>query len=190
MYLSKVLLTGGRAGNPYEVHRQLWRAFPDAQDRTRDFLFRAEWGRRRTTLPVLLQSLTEPRSSSDAGVEVLATKAFEPRLREGQVLRFALAANPTKRLSEARKRVPYVKHEEQVAWLRRKLAGAAEVLDADVVGQEALHFRKGGLPGKVVVMTFSGYLRTVEPDRLRSVMVSGIGPAKSFGCGLLTVARA
>ena len=42
MYLSRLLLTGEQLHNPYEIHRTLWLAFPDAVEQSRDFLFRVE----------------------------------------------------------------------------------------------------------------------------------------------------
>lgn len=36
--------------------------------------------------------------------------------------------------------------------------------------------------------TFEGRLTVTDPDRLRESLLDGIGPAKSYGCGLLTLA--
>lgn len=36
---------------------------------------------------------------------------------------------------------------------------------------------------------FSGVLTVTDPDRFRSALTTGIGPAKAFGCGLLLVRR-
>ena len=38
------------------------------------------------------------------------------------------------------------------------------------------------------IVTFEGHLRVREPEPLREVMLAGIGPAKAYGCGLLTLA--
>ena len=35
---------------------------------------------------------------------------------------------------------------------------------------------------------FEGVLRVEDPAVLRTALVSGIGPAKGYGCGLLTLA--
>lgn len=40
----------------------------------------------------------------------------------------------------------------------------------------------------IQVVTFEGRLQVTDPDRLREVMVTGIGRAKAYGCGLLTLA--
>jgi CRISPR system Cascade subunit CasE len=34
---------------------------------------------------------------------------------------------------------------------------------------------------------FSGVLSVIDPERLKEILFSGIGPAKSFGCGLLLI---
>jgi CRISPR system Cascade subunit CasE len=50
-----------------------------------------------------------------------------------------------------------------------------------------LYFRKDGEAGKIVAVTFDGLLRVVDPALLWQQMQQGIGPAKSFGCGLLSI---
>jgi CRISPR system Cascade subunit CasE len=35
---------------------------------------------------------------------------------------------------------------------------------------------------------FEGRLLITDPDALRAALVTGIGPAKGYGCGLLTLA--
>lgn len=40
----------------------------------------------------------------------------------------------------------------------------------------------------IQVVTFEGRLQVTDPDRLREVMVTGVGRAKAYGCGLLTLA--
>lgn len=37
-------------------------------------------------------------------------------------------------------------------------------------------------------ITFEGRLSVTDPDRLRTAMLTGIGPNKAYGCGLLTLA--
>ncbi|MEK6583319.1 MAG: type I-E CRISPR-associated protein Cas6/Cse3/CasE [Nitrospirota bacterium] len=39
-------------------------------------------------------------------------------------------------------------------------------------------------------MTYEGLLRVNGADTLAALLENGIGPAKSFGCGLLLVRRA
>ncbi|MET9782411.1 type I-E CRISPR-associated protein Cas6/Cse3/CasE [Nocardiopsis alba] len=43
-------------------------------------------------------------------------------------------------------------------------------------------------PITLVTATFEGRLRVTDPELLRSVLLNGLGPAKRYGCGLLTLA--
>lgn len=40
----------------------------------------------------------------------------------------------------------------------------------------------------LTVAQYDGHLRIEDPDALRSALTAGIGPAKAYGCGLLTLA--
>ena len=222
MYLSRLLLnTRNRdarrdLASPYDLHRTLARVFPgpradaeganEGRTPNHGLLFRAE-----PDAPggpaVLVQSLAEPdwRSLPDGYArQTDGPKPFEPRLCEGQRLRFRLVANPTvKKQVEGRKngaRVPLVHdrapagHPEVEAgyldWLERKAeAGGfavAHVVDAP--------FQTTGGRGKrgltLFGVRFDGALTVTSPDRLLHAVRSGIGPAKGFGFGLLSLAPA
>ena len=75
----------------------------------------------------------------------------------------------------------------KLQWLYRKLHNAATILAAVIDAQRPLYFRKDGKAGKIVIVTFDGLLRVLDPVLLWLQMQHGIGPAKSFGCGLLSV---
>jgi CRISPR system Cascade subunit CasE len=190
MYLSEALISAQGASNPYEIHRHLWRLFDRDASAPRPFLFRVRYGQRRGPAEILLQSAAPPDRTAGGEVAVLETKVLDPRFRKDQVLRFALCANPVKRLNEERCRVPLTRHEDQIGWLSRKLSGSAALVDTDVVQSETLHFRRHGTAGKIVTLTFTGYLRVADPEVMRRLLAEGVGPAKSFGCGLLSLARA
>ncbi|GAB7100777.1 hypothetical protein JCM3263A_22520 [Thermobifida fusca] len=53
------------------------------------------------------------------------------------------------------------------------------------------NFSKGarkGRPVSLVTVTFDGRLEVTDPDALRRALISGIGRAKAYGCGLMTLA--
>lgn len=198
MYLSRLLLTGEQLHNPYEIHRTLWLAFPDAAEQSRDFLFRVEQ-RSSRQVQVLVQSQRQPTDKVEHA-RLLASKALELNLLEGSQLRFMLMANPVKTIAdeqgrldskgEVKKcRVPLIKEEEQIAWLKRKLEGAALVNIVEIEKQLPLHFRKGSKPGKIQPYTFQGVLQVADAQGLQDLLQQGIGHAKAFGCGLLSLAR-
>ena len=84
-------------------------------------------------------------------------------------------------------RVPLIIEEQQLQWLHRKLHNAASIEAVVIHAQRPLYFRKDGKAGKIVTVTFDGLLRVLDPALLWLQMQHGIGPAKSFGCGLLSV---
>ena len=84
-------------------------------------------------------------------------------------------------------RVPLIVEEQQLQWLYRKLHNVASIEAAVIHAQRPLYFRKDGKAGKIVTVTFDGLLRVLDPALLWLQMQHGIGPAKSFGCGLLSV---
>ena len=197
MFLSKLALVGISARNPYDLHRQIWKAFPGRPDDSRPFLFRMEWvqrdggsyskGKDLAPLSVLLQSDVAPASPPGGSLVVLACKEFEPRPRPGQILRFSLCANPTKRLNRERAIVPLLREEERLKWLAGRLGESAQLAEASITDLRTVYFRPpGGRPGKIVSVTYTGYLQVKQPAELVYRMKNGIGRGKAFGCGLLT----
>lgn len=206
MHLSRIELDLRTARAPYQWHKALWELFPDRPEDERDFLFRLEAAVPGRPALVLLQSRSAPQDGSTRA-RILTMRTFEPNLANGQELRFRLLANPVRAIKDAGGRlraakqangqalvkscrVPLLKDEQQLDWLNRKFAGAAEVLAATAANGEPLHFRKPEQPpGKIVPCTFDGVLRVVDSTRLLELLAQGIGPAKAFGCGLLSLAR-
>lgn len=198
MFLSKWQLerTADLARNPYEIHKLLWRAFPDREQDARPFLFRLE-GRARWQ-NMLMQSTLPPSAIPAQRIRLLASKEVQPEFQPGQYLRFFVQVNPVKRLVEAKesqkkgKRVPLLDEDDQATWLQRQFQDTAD-LDWDYLRIEAkqnLFFRKHEQGGKIATVTFSGILQVKDSAGLRRLMETGIGPAKCFGCGLLSLARA
>jgi len=198
MYLSRILLTGDHLHNPYEIHRALWQAFPCDPDQARDFLFRVE-KRETCEVQVLLQSQRMPEDR-EKNIRLLATKAFDSSLPEGVYLRFLLIANPVKTITdeqgrlnakgEVKKcRVPLIKEDEQIEWLKRKLDEAALANDLEIEKQAPVYFRKSHRRGKIQPFAFKGLLQVQDSKLFEDLIQQGIGPAKAFGCGLLSLAR-
>lgn len=130
LYLSRLLLNPrsrqvmSEIAHPYEMHRTLMRAFPqatdDAQAKARDefgVLFRADVDDTRGVVKAYVQSRIEPDWSfldglddyilADTGIPEYESRDIMPAYRKiqgGQVLSFRLRANPTKR--NARKDEP------------------------------------------------------------------------------------
>ena len=206
MFISRIEMPWDCVRNPYEIHRCLWRLFPGEgkeargalEEERQGFLFRVEQYAAGRPVRVLLQSRLAPAAAE--GLALLGTRRFDPQPEAGQSLAFVLTANPVKTVVDSLKddkpgkrsatvRVPLVKEEEQRAWLIRKLAPGAEVEQATVRAHEPIYFRKSNRAGKIVSATFEGVLRVRDGAGLRDMLAKGIGPAKSFGCGLLLLRR-
>lgn len=131
---------------------------------------------------------------------------FLARLAPGQAWRFRLTANPTVTLRPAGedrqrgKRYAHVTVAQQLKWLvdRAERHGftlppdSAGEPSATVTGRDLARFRRGtdGM-GRTVTLskaTFDGVLKVDDADAMRHSLVHGIGPAKGYGCGLLTLA--
>ena len=206
MYLTKLVLNPRNRlaskclVHPYELHRTLMKAFPDNIDADRNrLLFRIESQRNRTEAPIVLAQSSSLKPDWNNLPETFLirpaeTKEFDPDFVSEQTLGFRLTANPTKKYEG--KRLPLVKEEEYFSWLERKgkLHGFT-VLSSNAAtfrigeGKEtaAQHRRKTSLP--LFGVRFDGFLRVEDPEGLLSAVSSGIGSAKSFGFGLLSVAR-
>lgn len=119
-------------------------------------------------------------------------------LSEGQEWGYRLTANPTRsvRLGEKTRsqRVGHVTAAQQLEWFtsRTHLWGFDTTGDegprAAVTKRATRTFRRKGQDITLVVAQFDGVLRVTDPDALRRVLTEGIGPAKAYGCGLLTLA--
>lgn len=189
-------------GNPYRVHQRLLMAFPDTQPGRVLFRIEDEWALPR----IIMQSEGEAQWDAAFGdFRVLASpvqqKSLHMDLLAGEVLRFRLRANPTKRLSAGcpgqrvdGPRVGLFKEEDQRAWVERKARGAGfELLSVDVRTLGTVVSRKSPAKHRTVqshlAVQFDGHLRVIDPAALNKSVRCGIGTAKAYGFGLLSLAR-
>jgi CRISPR system Cascade subunit CasE len=133
------------------------------------------------------------------------TRDYAPVLRAvtaGRRFRFRLRANPTHAVRlphqnpDARtKRLAHVTETQQLAWFHSRAdSWGIDVGDVDggrvtVTERKFWSFGRGGRTVTLGTAVFEGDLTIVEPEDFRRHMVAGFGPAKAYGCGLLTIAR-
>jgi CRISPR system Cascade subunit CasE len=133
------------------------------------------------------------------------TKNYDPlleRLQVGQVWRFRLRANPIRSSSRNKDETSgrgqvfaHVTQEQQKQWLlsRAEACGfALEDKTFSVVHTQWNKFRKGKDGGREVTLrtaTFEGVLTISDLDSFKQSLLTGIGRAKAYGCGLLTIAH-
>jgi CRISPR system Cascade subunit CasE len=67
---------------------------------------------------------------------------------------------------------------------------ADDVPDMRITQRQRLSFakRKGGKPVILTTATFEGRLRITDSELFTRTLLRGLGPAKAYGCGLLTLA--
>lgn len=132
------------------------------------------------------------------------TRSYAPlldRLDKGQHWAFRLTANPTKsaRLGDGQRsqRVGHVTAAQQRDWFLQRAGGwgftVPTTTNGDpavlITGRRVRAFRRGADRVEISTAVFDGRLVIDDPDTLRAALVRGLGPAKGYGCGLLTLAR-
>ena len=176
---------------PGERRRRLWRI---------DVIGGVTW--------LMLLSETEPdlsRLQAQFGYtdRPWETKCFDrllERIREGTIWRFRLVANPTRsepsgKDGERGKVVAEGSVPAQREWLMRHAAVHGFSLNPDcfdVVRSEWKLFRKGrenGRPISVLQVTYEGTMEVTDAERFREALLCGIGRAKAYGMGMMTVIR-
>ena len=213
MYLSRLMLNPRQRrvrrdlANPYDLHRTLMSALPaDLPDDERA-LYRVDTDARIGVPAVLLQSHTapdwaalrrragylQPESHWPPRVGANpAVKTFDLVFTRGQALSFRLRANPTVKRDGSRHGL--YQEQDQRAWLARKgEQNGFGIVRVTVIQEGNLPAWKpcrNGTQRKLTffAVRFEGLLQVTDPDALWAAVQTGIGPAKSFGFGLLSLA--
>jgi CRISPR system Cascade subunit CasE len=203
MYLSKLNLNERDRivqrdlSNAHKLHQRIMLAFPDEQrDCPRDdwnILFRQE----PDSNVVLVQSEIEPTWTklpdgylSDRAVKQVELEAVQFGL--GRILQFRLRANPSKRDHQTKKTIGLFHQSDQLAWLERQadrwgftLHGVDVIPSPNVFGIKG----NGSSPIRITTALYQGILEVKEPSQFLTAVQQGIGRGKSYGCGLLSIAR-
>jgi len=173
-------------------------------------LHRLEVNEQTGTVVLLVQSATAPRRDAlpagfldpRAAADAWSSTPLEPffdRLTTGAAFRFRLRANATRRIDTKTgpdgkrrngRRVPLRRDDVLRAWIVRKLA------DAGLEPAGEVRIRPDGAPrgnraGKRVTHeahVFEGVAIVRDGARARDAVQRGVGPAKAYGCGLLSLA--
>lgn len=193
----------------YEAHRVLLQGFGALCDDDR-ILWR--WEPTDAVHPILLiQSTLEPDWDGlpnrlvRAAPEVKSIHKIAGAITQGRSLAFALTANASRKVDTkstpegARRngrRVPLRRFDDQVQWLVRQASSAGFEIMTNRLGRPEVRIgaptRLSGRRGEHVItveaVRFEGALSVKAPEQFLAALRSGIGPARAFGCGLLTVA--
>jgi len=214
MFLTRMYLNGARRGtrsllgSPQRMHAAVLSAFPpDAAPASASarVLWRVDRSPTATTLYV--SSPTRPdlthvveQAGWPSGADHWQTADLAPflaQLAAGQRWVFRLTANPVRSVRDpdgGRGSVrAHVTVDQQETWLRDRAKGWGFDVEAiSVTGRRHASFGRhtGGTSNQVTVATatYDGVLAVTDADLLRVAMTSGVGRAKAYGCGLLTLA--
>ncbi len=203
--------------SPYRIHAAVERAFSSArekEDGTGRILWRLDVSPRRDRLALYIVSPSRPNlthMAKQVGCPAAGeglTKDYAPvldRISEGQIWAFRLKANPARKVSKDRGVVAneqvvgtiqgHVTEAQQVDWLlSRSEAHGFEVprlegrLQVDVSQRYKERFARDGKTVTIATARFDGLLTVTNSDLFRQALCRGIGRAKGFGCGLMTIA--
>lgn len=204
MYLSKLVLNERDRtvqrdlSNAHALHRRIMQAFPDEQRENP----RSDWNVLFRQEPdsniVLVQSGIEPNWTNLSTSYLIQPPNFTAidfatsRIEPGRVLQFRLKANPSKRDKQSRKLIGMFDQADQIAWLERqadqhgfKLLGVDVIPTPNVFGMK----EKGKAPIRLLTVMYQGILQITDSSRFINAMQQGIGRGRSYGCGLLSIAR-
>lgn len=213
LYLSRLILdprsrqVQSEINNYYQMHRTIMKAFVEKREKA-GVLFRLESQRRKNDLVLLVQSTAAPdwdklkeRSYLQAPDPFYwlpnpVVKELDLDLKENQILNFRLRANPTikkKREGQASNRVPLVREENQGSWLQRKAQQSGfRIIRYNISEQsKRIGWKRNDHDSKkltIYEVQFDGLLQVTDPPAFQLALRQGIGPAKAFGCGLLSLA--
>jgi CRISPR system Cascade subunit CasE len=195
--------------NRYELHRTLMHAFKPELPVGERMLYRLEPAR--GGMNILVQTHNEPDWRFFSGDDFFGyllgvqdnpqMKTFDPVFQSGRQFIFRLQANLTCRRvcgagnSNNKRRFGLYKAEEQIAWLIRKSEAAGfvplDVRTTDlglVFGTQKKSDKTHQV--KLFGVQFDGLLEITDAALFSSAMSNGIGSAKGFGFGLLSLSRA
>lgn len=181
-----------RLVDSYAWHRALWNAFPSPDGSPRPFLSRVD--NRGQSYRIYLLSNRPP----------IVQPWGEWRTREipnpffnHTHYRFDLRANPTTKRVIRNEQGERKKNGQRTAiynpdrlndWLIAKARQHGfEVLNVDIGAPLSQTFRRKNAPGKHVCVDFQGVLQVNNREQFIQAFQNGIGPAKSFGLGMLVL---
>ena len=198
-------------GNVHDMHRTIMSAYPNPEDgaparQAHAILWRLE--PTQVGYIQLIQSRTEPDWNQlppahlTRPAEVRSIQPILDAIRPGRKLAFRLLANATQdtrphRTKGETVRVALRTPEDQIGWLIRKGErhgfviptahnGAPDVAPTPIprlIGRK----RPAGTI-TIDAVRFDGHLIITDPEAFTEALTNGIGRAKAYGCGLLTLA--
>jgi CRISPR system Cascade subunit CasE len=136
--------------------------------------------------------------ASDQKWETKTYDSFLSNITNGQQWQFRLCANPVhsfkSKTDEAKRGKIYahITNERRKKWLldrAEKLGFYLKEEEFDIMEQDEKKFRRENKMVTISQVIFEGILIVKDSMLFRQSMTNGVGRAKAYGCGLLTVMR-
>lgn len=216
MFLTRFAMNPARrdarrlAGNPHSLHAAVMAAFSPEMHAVPNVEGRILWrlDARKPAVTLYLVSPHEPdlthlvESAGWPATEGWQTRSYLPlldRLAADQTWRFRLTGNPVRRETTPAGRTkvhPHVTAAQQEVWLADRLPthGFDPIKGEDgqallqAVDRKTVRFAREGKTVTLVQASFEGLITVTDPVAARVCLVSGLGRAKGYGCGLMTLA--
>ncbi len=204
MYLSRIKLntsirnTIKLLSSPQVAHAVVETSFSD-DDQTRK-LWRLDYYQGRPCILLLsqnkpdLQDFIEQFGYPAEQKEIYDYQRVLDILHNGQRYRFRLCANPVHSVKQEDGRrgkiYPHVTVAQQETWLSSKSQKLGFTLGPFTVVQRSIKkFTRQHKYVTLSMVNYEGILEISDVSVFKGTLVQGIGRAKSYGCGLLTLAR-
>lgn len=191
-----------KLASPERMHAAIERSLGPKDGRDPDGA-RVQWRLDGATLLIASEGTPDRRTlAQEFDVIDQRTADYAPllaRVERGGRWAFRLRANAAYNLHKGC--VPVAGDDNLLGWLDRQGARFGFHVTRDRLGRpeamvarrENLSFAKGGGDGRRIVTlsatTFDGVLAVDDPDLVRRALTGGIGRAKAYGCGMLTLAE-
>ncbi len=150
----------------------------------------------KTVVYLYVQSSAAPVTGSVHNLRLIFCKSLDAILHEsnstGRVFRFDTICSAAYRTNTGKKnsvRRHYKTAYERENWLHARLkAAGCEVLNCEELVTEPMAIKRNGVTINFPVTRFCGVIKVSDAHLFRKMIVSGIGPEKAYGCGMLMIA--
>lgn len=194
-------------GSPQAMHAAVLSCFPDAPEPTPQarILWRVDTVGPKALLYISGPVRPDPTALKEnagwpelpGGWDCVDYRPFLDKLDRGQTWAFRLTANPVhfaRATKDPDRTIPlgHVTTAQQTKWLLDRAAKhGMDITPETVAVQESLNrqFRRQGRTVTLRTATYDGVLSITEPEAFRRMLSAGIGRARGYGCGLMTLAR-
>ena len=183
--------------DPQALHKALMGCFPSSAGDTPRQEFGVLWRAEPSDAPtILMQSRTEPDLQAlPPGFATAQTRPLDRHLAglaNGQVVHYRVVLNPVAKSRARGNRQRVIPSSERAEWAAKRLmkVGLDLLTPPTLTGLPSRYIERSGKRLPIYATQVDGIGRVMEADALCAALKSGVGHAKAWGCGLMTVLRA